>query len=215
MILLPRKTRKNGRFRRKKICVICFNQCNLWYTEFGLCYFFPLFIFFNFLLDNFSFLYYKVVISGIKWYNSMFIGEYEHYLESKNRLFLPTRLRGRIDKKKNKKFILTGGFERCLLIYPLDSWQKITKKIDSLPSLAKTDIRAFKRIFLSQACEVEPDRQGRILIPQNLRNYAGINQAVIIIGVLDHLEIWAKERWQTYQRKVQPTYTKIAEAIGI
>jgi len=145
----------------------------------------------------------------------MFIGVYEHFLEGKNRLFLPSRLRGKIAKRKNKKFILTAGFERCLLIYPLNSWQKITGKLDSLPSLAKADIRAFKRIFLSQACEIEPDRQGRILIPQNLRTYAEINQAVVIIGVLDHLEIWAKERWQTYQDKVQPTYIRIAEKIGI
>lgn len=143
------------------------------------------------------------------------IGLYQHLLDKKNRIFLPSRLRNKILKKGNKKFILTGGLEGCLFLYSETNWGEITKKLDSLPSLAKADIRAFKRIFLSSACEVIPDKQGRILVPQNLRLYAGIKQEIVIIGVLDRLEIWAKEHWQEYQSKVESTYTQIAEELNI
>lgn len=143
------------------------------------------------------------------------IGSYVHLLDKKNRLFLPSQLRRQILKRGGNKFVLTAGLEGCLFLYPSYEWQKITEKINSLPSLARADIRAFKRIFLSLASEVKIDKQGRILLSENLCLYAKIKQEIILIGVLDHLEIWAKEQWQKYQNKVQPTYIKIAEELGI
>ncbi len=143
------------------------------------------------------------------------IGSYEHLLDKKNRLFLPSQLRGKIMRKGNNKFVLTAGLEGCLFLYSESEWQKITEKLNSLPSIAKVDIRAFKRFFLSLAGEVNVDKQGRILLPQNLCNYAKIKQEIILIGVLDHLEIWAKEQWQKYRDKVQPVYAKVAEELGI
>jgi len=143
------------------------------------------------------------------------IGSYEHFLDKKNRLFLPSQLRRKILKRGNGRLILTAGLEGCLFLYPEQEWRRITEKLNSLPSLAKVDIRAFKRIFLSLANEVKIDKQGRILLPQNLCHYAKIKQEIVLIGLLDHLEIWAEEEWKKYQNKVQPTYTKIAEELGI
>ncbi len=145
----------------------------------------------------------------------MSIGSSQHLLDKKNRLFLPSQLRRQVLRRKNNNPVLTAGLEGCLFLYAWEEWGKITQKLDSLPSLSKVDIRAFKRIFLSLAHEVKIDNQGRILLPRNLSLYAKIKQEIILIGVLDHWEIWAKEQWQKYQNKVQPTYTKIAEELGI
>lgn len=110
---------------------------------------------------------------------------------------------------------MTGGLEGCLFLYPETSWEKIITKLKVLPSIGKKEVRTFERIFLSLATESELDNQGRILIPQNLSKYAGIKKVIVIVGMLERIEIWAQERWEKYRKKMVPTYTRVAENLGI
>ena len=123
----------------------------------------------------------------------MFIGEYQHSLDSKNRIIVPSKLRDEL----GTKFVITKGLDGCLYAYPLDEWKKLEDKMKTLP-LTNKDARAFVRFFFSGACEVEIDKQGRGLIPQNLKEYAAIEKEIVSIGVLQRVEIWRKERWNEY-----------------
>lgn len=126
----------------------------------------------------------------------MYIGQFAHTLDSKNRVFLPARFRS-----KNKKFIITRGLESCLFLYDFLSWGKVLKKLEDLALPDKVQERAFKRALLSGAHEAEPDFQGRILIPQGLREYAKIGDEIIIIGVGNRLEIWGRAAWDKYYKQ--------------
>lgn len=126
----------------------------------------------------------------------MYIGQYIHSLDSKNRIFLPARYRS-----KDKTFILTRGLETCLFLYDLQGWEKVLQKLEALSLPDKTQERAFKRALLSGANEAVPDFQGRVLVPQPLREYAKIKSDIIIIGVGSRLEIWEKEIWDEYYRE--------------
>ena len=123
----------------------------------------------------------------------MFIGEYQHALDAKNRMIIPSKLRDNL----GNKFVITKGLDGCLYIYPLKEWEVLEEKLKKLP-LTNKDARAFVRFFFSGACEIELDKQGRGLIPQNLREYAKIEKEIISIGVLTRIEVWSKEKWQEY-----------------
>ena len=138
---------------------------------------------------------------------TIFIGQFEHGLDDKNRLFLPSRFR---EKQKGPEFILTQGLEKCLFLFPLSSWNELAAKLADLPLANKMEERAFKRILLSAACETEVDTQGRILIPQTLKDYAQISHSVVVLGVLKHVEIWAKEKWNVYHKKARASFEKVA-----
>jgi len=135
------------------------------------------------------------------------MGQYEHGLDDKNRLILPSRFR---EKSRGPDFILTQGLERCLFLFPTSSWHALAGKLEDLPIANKMEERAFKRILLSAACETEVDSQGRILIPQNLKEYAHIAHDVVVLGVLQHVEIWAKEQWNHYSKKARASFEKVA-----
>jgi len=138
---------------------------------------------------------------------SFFMGQFEHGLDDKNRLFLPSRFRA---KSGGSDFIMTQGLERCLFLFPLDSWNDLAAKLEDLPIDNKVEERAFKRILLSAACEAEVDSQGRILIPQNLKEYAQIGHNVVVLGVLKHVELWAKEEWNHYRKKARASFERVA-----
>lgn len=138
---------------------------------------------------------------------ALFLGQYEHGLDGKNRLFLPARFR---DKTTDSLFILTQGLEECLFLFPPSAWQSLATKLDQLPLSDKVEERAFKRTLLAGACEAEVDSQGRILIPQILKQYAHIRRDAVVLGVLHHIEIWAKERWGRYQKKARASFEKVA-----
>ena len=138
---------------------------------------------------------------------SFFMGQYEHGLDDKNRLFLPSRFR---EKSRGADFVLTQGLERCLFLFPTESWHALAGKLEDLPLANKMEERAFKRILLSAACEADVDSQGRILIPQNLKDYARITHDVVVLGVLKHVEIWAKEHWYHYSKKARASFEKVA-----
>ena len=138
----------------------------------------------------------------------MFIGEYQHSLDTKNRIVVPSKLREGL----GEKFIISKGLDGCLYAYPIDEWQKFEEKLKNLP-LTNRDARAFVRFFVAGATEVETDKQGRGLIPANLREYAGIEKEIVTIGALNKVEIWSKEKWESYNES-DIDFDSIADKMG-
>lgn len=138
----------------------------------------------------------------------MFLGEYQHTLDDKGRLFIPVRLREGL----GNSFILTRGLDRCLFGYSFEKWKSLEAKIGEFP-FTSSEVRTFARFFFSGATECSLDKQGRILIPPLLREYAGLEKEVFILGVSERIEIWAYERWLTYQRESISHYEEVAEKI--
>ncbi|HOA35158.1 MAG TPA: division/cell wall cluster transcriptional repressor MraZ [Bacillota bacterium] len=139
----------------------------------------------------------------------MFTGEYQHTLDEKGRVIIPAKLREGL----GETFMITRGLDRCLFIYHFDAWTKIEQKVKELP-LARSEARAFTRYFFSGAAEVEIDKQGRVLIPQNLREYAGIEKEVMIIGVSDRVEVWSEEAWKEYTSAENLDFEAAAEKLA-
>jgi MraZ protein len=138
---------------------------------------------------------------------TLFLGQYEHSLDGKNRLFLPALFR---EKNNGSNFIMTQGLENCLFLFPASAWKSLANKLEHLPITDKVKERAFKRTLLAGACEASVDPQGRILIPQILIDYAAIRRDAVVLGVLHHVEIWARERWVPYQKKARASFEKVA-----
>ncbi|MEQ8153528.1 MAG: division/cell wall cluster transcriptional repressor MraZ [Clostridiaceae bacterium] len=138
----------------------------------------------------------------------MFIGEYQHGLDTKNRMIIPAKLR----EELGNKFILTKGLDGCLYAYPIVEWKVLEEKLKSLP-ITNKDARAFVRFFFSGASEIELDKQGRGLIPQNLIEYADIEKEIVSIGVLTRVEIWSKEKW-IKENEANIDYDSIAEKMS-
>ncbi|TYP54951.1 division/cell wall cluster transcriptional repressor MraZ [Thermosediminibacter litoriperuensis] len=136
----------------------------------------------------------------------MFMGQFQHSLDPKGRLIIPSKFRELL----GDSFILTKGLDRCLFVYPKDEWSLLEQKLKTLP-LTKKDARAFIRFFFSGAVEVEIDKQGRILIPPMLREYARIEKDVVIIGVSNRAEIWSRKEWEVYSKEAESSYEEIAE----
>ena len=120
----------------------------------------------------------------------MFMGEYSHTVDAKGRLIIPSKFR----EELGESFVVTRGMDGCLFIYSGEAWEKFEQKLATLPLVSK-EARAFTRFFVSGAASCELDRQGRILVPATLREYAGLTKDVILAGSLDHIEVWSKERW--------------------
>lgn len=136
------------------------------------------------------------------------MGEYSHTIDAKGRLIIPARFREGL----GDKFIVTKGLDNCLFVYPLDEWSALEEKLKSLP-FTRADARAFVRFFFSGANECELDKQGRILIPANLREYAQLSKEVVVLGVSSRVEIWSKERWDKYNGMAAENFEEIAEKI--
>ncbi|MCM8899873.1 MAG: transcriptional regulator MraZ [Clostridiales bacterium] len=139
----------------------------------------------------------------------MFIGEYQHTIDPKGRVIMPAKFREGL----GEKFVLTKGLDQCLFVYPNEEWGILEKKLRSLP-LTNKDARAFIRFFFAGACECELDKQGRILIPANLREYAGLEKDVVIIGVSTRVEIWSKDRWDEYNSASNLDHEAIVERMA-
>ena len=138
----------------------------------------------------------------------MFIGEYEHALDSKNRIIVPSKFR----EELGNKFILTKGLDGCLYAYPLSEWEILEQKLKNLPLTSK-NARAFVRFFFSGANEIDIDNQGRSVISQNLLEYADIKKEIVSIGVSNRVEIWSKENWQEYNNS-NIDFDEIAEKMS-
>ncbi len=137
---------------------------------------------------------------------SMFMGEYQHSLDEKGRITIPSKFRERL----GESFVITKGLDESLFIYPAREWEAISEKLTKLP-LTQSDARAFVRMFFSGATESSMDKQGRTLLPQNLREYAKIEKDVVLLGVFSRIEVWSKEIWTEYQKKAESSYNEIAE----
>lgn len=155
-----------------------------------------------------------MVEGGEKWGEfpkggtTMFMGEYQHTLDSKGRLIIPAKLRENLGTSA----VMTRGLDNCLFLFPLSEWKILEVKLKSLP-LTKADARQFVRFFFSGATESEFDKQGRITIPQNLRDYSKIDKDVTVIGVSNRVEIWSTELWNEYMSIAEESYEEIAENI--
>lgn len=115
-------------------------------------------------------------------------GEYRHAMDEKGRLFIPSAFRNRL----GCSFILTKGLDRALAVYPSDEWDSFVEKIQSLPT---KDARKLKLFFVAPSKDMEPDGQGRILVPTALREYAGLSKNLVTVGMVDHIEIWDEDNW--------------------
>lgn len=122
---------------------------------------------------------------------SLLIGEYEHSLDAKGRLIMPSKLRDDI----GEKFIITKGLDGCLFAFSIEEWKIFEQKLRSLP-ISNKDARAFSRFFFAGAMDCEIDKQGRFLISSNLRDFAGLTKEVVIVGMDSRIEIWSKDKWQ-------------------
>ncbi|MCL4425217.1 MAG: division/cell wall cluster transcriptional repressor MraZ [Firmicutes bacterium] len=141
----------------------------------------------------------------------MFMGEYQHNIDEKGRLIIPSRFRSGL----GERFVVTKGLDRCLFAFPQGEWSVLEEKLKALP-FTKGDARAFARLFFSGATECELDKQGRILLPPNLREYAHLDRDVVVIGVSSRVEIWAKEEWEKYNDQASQDFESIAEnLVGI
>ena len=138
----------------------------------------------------------------------MFTGEFQHTLDAKGRVIMPSRLRDGL----GERFVITRGLDHCLFVYPVAEWTRLEQKLSQQP-FTKSDARAFNRFFFSGAMEVESDKQGRVLIPQYLRDYAGIEKEVMVIGVADGLEIWNEASLKEYFGKADDNFEELAEKL--
>lgn len=139
----------------------------------------------------------------------MFLGEYRHVLDPKGRVNLPTKFR----KDLSQGVVITRGVDRCLFVYPKVTWERLAANLAKLPLTAQAG-RAFARLLLAGAMDAIPDVQGRIMLPEYLRTYAGIRKQVVIAGVYDRLEIWDATAWGAYTKHAEKRSEAIAETIG-
>lgn len=140
----------------------------------------------------------------------MFYGEYQHTVDPKGRVIVPSRFR----EELGDKFIVTKGLDQCLFVYSNEGWKNLEEKLRALPFTDK-DARSFSRFLFAGATECEVDKQGRILIPQNLRAYAGLEKDIYVIGVSTRVELWDKDNWDKYSNDENVSQDKIAEKMAM
>ncbi len=138
----------------------------------------------------------------------MFIGEYQHTIDAKGRIIIPSKFR----EELGYRFIMTKGLDNCLFLYSTEEWKKFEDKLVNLPVTSK-DARAFVRYFFSGAVECEIDKQGRLSIPPTLREHARIDKDLVTIGVMTRVEVWSREEWEHYGSN-SLSYDEIAEKMA-
>jgi len=139
----------------------------------------------------------------------MLLGEYKHTVDPKGRVAIPAKFR----EKFTAGAIVTRGLDHCLFIFSKSEWEILAQKIISLP-LAQADSRAFARLMLAGATDVELDVQGRILIPDSLRNYANVKKQVVVTGMYTRVELWDVDVWEAYKKKTESAADEIAEKLS-
>lgn len=139
----------------------------------------------------------------------MLLGEYNHNLDTKGRIAIPAKFR----EKLSPGAIITKGLDSCLFVFGMREWERLAEKLIALP-LAQANSRAFGRLMLAGAMDVDIDHQGRILIPDYLRAYAGLRKETIVAGLYNRVEIWDAERWAAYKQKTESASEEIAEKLG-
>ena len=140
----------------------------------------------------------------------MFYGEYIHTIDRKGRLILPSRFREVCKENGIDKFFITRGLEKCIFMFSADEWRLQEQKFKGL-SFTKQESRSFNRLFFSGAVDVLPDKQGRFIIPQYLKDFAHIKRDTVIIGISNRIEIWDSKSWQEFYTNSNESYERIAE----
>jgi MraZ protein len=139
----------------------------------------------------------------------MFIGEFNHSLDTKNRVSVPAKFR----KELGKKAVITRGLDNSLLLYPMKAWQEIAHKLGKMP-IGESSTRSFVRLMLSGASEVNLDSLGRILIPEYLKEYAFLKKNTVINGLFNRIEIWNDKSWSSYKKEAENNAKQAAEKLG-
>jgi len=139
----------------------------------------------------------------------MLLGEFKHNLDIKGRMAIPAKFRDKLSAGA----IITRGLDNCLFIFATKEWEILAEKLISLP-LAQANSRAFSRLMLAGAMDVELDSQGRILVPDYLRKYAGLKKQTIVTGLYNRIEVWDSENWEKYKQKTENSSDEIAEQLG-
>jgi len=142
----------------------------------------------------------------------MFYGEHEHKLDKKGRIIIPSKFREASKENYIEKFYVTRGLDTCLFMFPEDEWKQQESKFKAL-SFTKREARKFNRLFFSGAVEVMADKQGRILIPSYLKQYADIRKEIILIGVSSRIEIWSRDKWREFYKTTKESFEDIAEKL--
>ncbi|NLJ55636.1 MAG: division/cell wall cluster transcriptional repressor MraZ [Firmicutes bacterium] len=138
----------------------------------------------------------------------MLIGEFNHTLDQKGRVIVPSRFRDKL----GENFFVTRGLDNCLFLYPAQEWENLEGKLKGLP-FTRAETRAFLRIFFSGASALEMDKQGRILVPPLLREHAQLKKDIVFIGVSNRAEIWDKDIWEEYSNKSNLSFEQVAESL--
>jgi MraZ protein len=139
----------------------------------------------------------------------MFIGEYKHTIDEKGRLAIPVKFR----KALSKGAVVTRGLDTSLFLFPKEEWGKLAEKLASLP-LGQSNSRAFARLMLAGAMDVSLDKQGRVVLPEYLREYALLAKGVVVAGLYNRLEVWDEDKWTTYKKQVESDADAVAEKMG-
>ncbi len=142
----------------------------------------------------------------------MFYGEYEHAIDKKGRLIIPSKFREAFKEYDVEKFFITRGLDKCLFMFTENEWKTQESKFKSI-SFTKSEARKFNRMYFAGASQIECDKQGRILIPKYLKDYAMIRRDVMIIGVSSRIEIWSQEAWKSYYDNSKESFEDIAEKL--
>ncbi|MDR6224810.1 MraZ protein [Desmospora profundinema] len=136
------------------------------------------------------------------------MGEYRHTVDEKGRLIIPSKFRDGL----GSSFVVTRGLDHCLFVYPMGEWKQLELALKALP-FTKKDARAFTRFFFSGATVAELDKQGRVNLPGNLREFAKLEKECVVIGVSNRVEIWSKEAWSAYYEESEDSFNEIAEKL--
>lgn len=139
----------------------------------------------------------------------MFIGEYSASLDDKGRLAIPVKFREQLAGR----VVVTRGLDNSLFLFPMGEWQELAGKLANLP-LSQANTRAFSRLMLAGAMDLEVDKQGRITLPAYLKTFASLDKKVVVVGVGGRLEIWSEQKWEDYKRQTESESTAIAEQMS-
>lgn len=139
----------------------------------------------------------------------MFIGEYSHAIDEKGRLNIPVKFR----RELTDGVIITRGLDHCLFLYPQKEWEAMAEKLSRLP-ISQKKSRAFARLMLAGAWDAAVDSQGRVIVPEYLRQYASLTKHTVVAGLYNRIEIWNEDAWQQYKAKTESESDEIAEAMG-
>ena len=142
----------------------------------------------------------------------MFRGRYEHTIDKKGRISIPYKYREILVEKGDETLIVTN-FDSCLVAFPREEWEILEKKVAKLPQM-KPEVKAFQRYFISGAIECPLDKQGRIVIPQSLREYAKLNKEVVLVGLVRKFEIYSKEKWENEFEKSRDKFENSGDTLG-